>query len=169
MLPKRTAAMTRRVTVAVCILVFVFGRHKFIRQLCTGVMCRYQVQVFIHKKRRKNVTFTFKPRLPVLAPPLSCKCISFTYHSHILYCFFLPSIPVELSAGVNDLIIYFAAHKQPDTHESSWILRAMFRVFLNRVALRFDAHNFQYDQNLISAASSLQFFYFTIKCLYSCA
>lgn len=45
--------MTRRVTVAVCILVFVFGRHKIIRQLCTGVICRYQVQVFIHKKISK--------------------------------------------------------------------------------------------------------------------
>lgn len=50
MLPQRTAVTTRRVTVEVCIFVFVFDLCKSIRQLCTGVTCRYQVHVFIHKK-----------------------------------------------------------------------------------------------------------------------
>ncbi len=128
---QRTAAMTRRVTVAVCILVLCLvatrSSDNCAQVWYAGIRCRY-----LYTKNEQ--TFTFKPRLTVLAPPLSCKCISFTYHSHILYRFFLPSIPVELSAGVHDLIIYFSAHKQADTHESSCILREMFRVFLNRVS-----------------------------------
>ncbi len=58
--------------------------------------CDVQVSgagIYTQKKEKKNLTFTFKPRLTVLAPPLSCKCISFTYDSHILYCFFSPLFP----------------------------------------------------------------------------
>lgn len=50
MFPQRIAVMTRRVTVEVCILVFVLDLCKSIIQLCTGVTCRYQVRVFIQKK-----------------------------------------------------------------------------------------------------------------------
>lgn len=58
--------------------------------------------------------------LPYLRHPyLVNASVSLLFIIPTFFTVFLPSIPVELSAGVHDLIIYLAADKRPDTHESS--------------------------------------------------
>lgn len=115
MFPQRTAVMTKRVTVEVCILVIVFDLCKSIIQWCTGVTCRYQVRVFIHKKWTH---FHFHTKTYRTCSTPTRKSRRFIWLPTFLGCFFPPSIPVEFSAGVHDLISNSVAYKQGHTHKS---------------------------------------------------